>query len=166
MGPFLSLLALGFSVASTPNETEVQLMAGAAEIAVNPLYPDSEGLETCGDLYARALVLGGAAQRIAVVTADVGTLHFLFINVLLKSISHVTGIPEGNIVVNWSYSHNSTLIEPGPYQKWLDSHIVRIVKNACDNLQPATVHVGREPLQIAYNRRLMRSCQIVMAPNP
>jgi hypothetical protein len=76
VGPFLSLLALGFSVASTPNETEVQLMAGAAEIAVNPLYPDTEGLEAYGDLYARTLVLGHGTQRIAIVTVDVGTLLF------------------------------------------------------------------------------------------
>ena len=166
MRPFLSLLALGLSVASAPDKTEVQLMAGAAEVAVNPLYPDTEGLETYGDLYARTLVLGDGTQRIAIVTVDVGTLHFPFIRILLKSISHATGIPEGNIAVNWSHSHNATLIESGPYQKWLDSHIVGIVKEACENLQPATICIGREPAQIAYNRRLMRDGQIVMAPNP
>lgn len=50
MGSFLPLIALSFSVASAPHETEVQLMATGGEIAVNPRYPDTEALEIHGGL--------------------------------------------------------------------------------------------------------------------
>jgi hypothetical protein len=41
------------------------------------------------------------------------------------------------------------------------------VKNAVDTLEPATLRVGRAPVQIGYNRRLMNDeGYITMAPNP
>jgi hypothetical protein len=40
------------------------------------------------------------------------------------------------------------------------------LRRAINNLQPATLRVGRTSAQIGYNRRLMKNGKIVMAPNP
>ena len=52
------------------------------------------------------------------------------------------------------------------YAKWFYCHIVEVVKRANNELQPATLRAGRQPVMIAYNRRLMKNGRIVMAPNP
>ena len=53
-----------------------------------------------------------------------------------------------------------------PFEKWRYGHIAEVVKRAADNLQPATLRVGREPVQIGYNRNKLRGDQIVMGDNP
>ena len=60
-----------------------------------------------GDLYARALVLADGTQRPAIVTADLGGFNMPDVEILIDTISKASGIPEENIVVNTSHTHNA-----------------------------------------------------------
>lgn len=126
-----------------------------------------------GDLYARVLVLEDDGQSLAIVTLDMTEISYERTDVLLGSIHQATDIPKENIVINCSHTHNEpdesdpNIREAPSFESELAEHLAAITKNAIDTLQPATVRVGREPVQIAYNRRLMKDDgEITMAPNP
>lgn len=174
------------------NNTE--LKAGAAETVITPkiilksladvnwigevgdgYYTPKEGelIPLYGDLYARVLVLEDDGGSLAIVTLDMTEISYERTDVLLESIHQATGIPKANIVINCSHTHNEpdesdpNIKEAPSFESELAEHLATITKNAFDNLQPATVRVGREPVQIAYNRRLMKDDgEITMAPNP
>ncbi|MDE0504065.1 MAG: hypothetical protein OXI86_08305 [Candidatus Poribacteria bacterium] len=168
------------------------LMAGAAETITTPA---TKGKEVHDDLYARALVLAEDDMRLVVVTYDGIGMSIASNNNLRRAINKATGIPAENIVINCSHGHTapgpsaetwerdkqpSTVDEATilydewlgkaegelTYGRWFLGHIVEVAKRAAENLQPATLRVGRAPAQIGYNRRLMKDGKIVMAPNP
>ena len=144
------------------------LMAGAAETVITPA---KDRPDVYDDLYARALVLADDAQQLAIVTMDFGSLQFAYNSVVLKAINEASGIPEENIVINTSHTHNAPGVDgrgmDSASKKWLAGSLAELVKRAADNLQPATLCVGRQPVQIAYNRRLMKDDgHVTMAPNP
>ena len=172
---------------------EVQLMAGAAE---NRITPVMKGRGVYEDLYARALVISDGRQKVAIVTLDLGGLSpVAFADKVRKVIERATGIPSDNLAVNCSHTHNAHwpedeqwLKEKQPstaelkidydawlkgvefqtgYTRWLIGHIAEVVKRAAENLQPALLRVGREPAQVGFNRRMMKSDgYITMTPNP
>lgn len=171
---------------------KVELKAGAAEAVITPkivlksladvnwigevgdgYYTPKEGelIPVYGDLYARALVLEDGWQSLAIVTLDMTSISYDRTETLLESINRATGIPKENIVINCSHTHNEpdesdpNIKEAPSFEAELADYLATIVKNAVDNLQAATVRVGREPVQIAYNRRLMGGDgEITMAP--
>lgn len=54
-----------------------------------------------------------------------------------------------------------------PFIRWYLGRLVEVVKQAAENMQPATLHVGRAPVQIAYNRWVENpDGSKYMAPNP
>ncbi|MDE0299939.1 MAG: hypothetical protein OXN17_14990 [Candidatus Poribacteria bacterium] len=173
---------------------KTELKAGAAETVITPkvvlksladvnwigevgdgYYTPKEGelIPLYGDLYARVLVLEDNEGSLAIVTLDMTEISYERTDVLLQSIHQATGIPKENIVINCSHTHNEpdesdpNIKEAPSFESELAGHLAAITKNAIDNLQPATIHVGREPVQIAYNRRFMKDDgEITMAPNP
>lgn len=157
------------------------LMAGAAETVVTRVKDDPtqrvlrlidkppEDLEDVHDeLYARALVMSDGAQHFVIVTVDIGSLDG---QAVLSAIEKATGIAKTNIAVNWSHTHGAPGVDgriqaPGTGE-WLAHTLGELVQKATDNLQSATLRVGREPVQIGYNRRLMGDDgNITMNVNP
>ena len=188
----LVLFGLVLWLVNTSAARGVELMAGAAETITTPA---TKGKEVHDDLYARALVLAKDDMRLVIVTYDGIGMSIDSNNNLRRAISKATGIPVENIAVNCSHGHTapgpsadtwerdkqpSTVDEATilydewlgkderelTYGRWFLGHTVEVAKRAADNLQPATLHVGRAPAQIGYNRRLMKDGKIVMAPNP
>ena len=186
-----TLTILGGLFSST---NKAELKAGAAETVITPkvvlksfadvnwlgevgdgYYVPKEGelIPVYGDLYARVLVLEDDGQFLAIVTLDMTEISYERTDVLLGSIHQATGIPKENIVINCSHTHNEpdesdpNIKEAPSFESDLAGHLAAITKSAIDNLQPAAIRVGREPAQIAYNRRFMKDDgEITMAPNP
>ncbi len=186
-----ALTILGRAFIST---NKAELKAGAAETVITPkvvlksladvnwlgevgdgYYTPKEGelIPVYGDLYARVLVLEDGRQSLAIVTLDMTSISYERTDVLLGSIHKATGIPKENIVINCSHTHNEpdesdpNIKEAPSFESELADYLATIAKNAVEDLQPATVRVGREPVQIAYNRRFMKDDgEITMAPNP
>ncbi len=144
------------------------LRVGAAE---TPITTIKDRPEVYAELYARALVLADSEKCLAIVTADFGQFPLRYNKVLLESIRRETGIPVDNIVINCSHTHNAPGVDgrwiSEECEAWLASCLAELVKTAQSALAPATLRVGRAPVQIGYNRRLMNADgYITMAPNP
>ncbi|MDE0299710.1 MAG: hypothetical protein OXN17_13840 [Candidatus Poribacteria bacterium] len=169
MNALSALNAVSKTANGVTPELNSKLKAGAAETIVTRVKDDPAqrvlrlidkapgDLEDVHDeLYARALVLNNGEQRVAIVTVDIGSLDG---PAVLSAIEEATGIPKTNIAVNWSHTHGAPGVDgraPAPGSgEWLADALSQLVQRAIDNLQEATLRVGREPAQIGYNRRLM-----------
>ena len=169
------------------------IQAGAAE---NLITPAVKGRKAYLDQYVRALVFSDGKQKVAIVTLDLGGLSpVASADELRKIVARASGIPFDNIALNCSHTHNNIwpdgedwlerqqpstaklpilydqwfadAEEKGAYTRWLYGHIAEAVVRAAKNLAPATLKVGRQPVQIGYNRRLRREDgYVTMAPNP
>ena len=144
------------------------LMAGAAETVITSI---KDKPEVYAELYARALVLTDGETQLAIVTADFGQFPLWYNKVLLDAIERATGIPPEHVVINCSHTHNAPGVDgrwiTEESEAWLATCLAELVKNAVEALEPASLRVGRAPVQIGYNRRLMNDeGYITMAPNP
>lgn len=144
------------------------LMAGAAETVITSI---KDKPEVYAELYARALVLADGEKKLAIVTTDYGQFPLWYNKVLLGAIHNATDIPPEHIVINCSHTHNAPGVDgrwiTEEAEAWLATCLAELVKDAVEALAPATLRVGRAPVQIGYNRRLMNDeGYIVMAPNP
>ncbi|MHC4985731.1 MAG: hypothetical protein ACYTFO_06195 [Planctomycetota bacterium] len=160
-----ALCALAWSGCMTIGDSA--FMAGAAETVITQI---KDRPEVYDDLYARALVLGNGSQRLAIVALDLGTVSYGYADQLLQAVNAATRIPTENILICPSQTHSAPGVDgrhmSEESSQWLVRAVAELVKAAADDLQPATLRVGRAPAQIGYNRRLMEDGRIVMKPNP
>ena len=144
------------------------LMAGAAETVITSI---KDRPDVYAELYARVLVLADGEKQLAIVTADYGQFSLQYNRVLLEAIQEATGIPPAHVVINCSHTHNAPGVDGREMSEaseaWLATCLAELVKDAVGKLEPATLRVGRAPVQVGYNRRIMNDeGYIVMAPNP
>ena len=132
---------------------------------------------------SEAVTQENGAGHFVIISLD----HFgcAFYEIVLRAICRATGIPTHRIFLNYSHSHNalgpvgawreedqpSTAELDIPYEEWLGGdigklaawdrwlvgHIAETAKRAYMAVQPATLHVGRAPAQIGFNRREMHA---------
>lgn len=145
-----------------------QLSAGAAETTITNI---KDNPDVYAEIFARALVLSDNKTQLVIVTADFGQFPLRYNQVLLNAIEQVTNIPTEHIIINCSHTHNAPGVDgrwiTEESEVWLAFCLAELVKKAVDSLESATLCVGRAPVQIGYNRRLMREDgHITMAPNP
>ncbi len=145
-----------------------RLKAGAAETIITAI---KDRPKVYAELYARALVLADGETQLAIVTADYGQFPLQYNDRLLEAIHSTTNIPPENIVINCSHTHNAPGVDgrwiTEESEAWLVTCLAELVKDAVDALEPATLRVGRAPVQVGYNRRLMNDKgYMTMAPNP
>ena len=144
------------------------LMAGAAETVITSI---KDRPEVYAELYARVLVLADGETQLAIVTADYGQFSLQYNKVLLEAIQNATGIPPEHVVINCSHTHNAPGVDGRDMSEeseaWLAACLAELVKEAAGKLEPTTLRVGRAPVQVGYNRRIMNDeGYITMAPNP
>ena len=144
------------------------LMAGAAETIITSI---KDRPDVYAELYARVLVLADGEKQLAIVTADYGQFSLQYNKVLLEAIQGATGIPPEHVVINCSHTHNAPGVDGREMSEaseaWLATCLAELVKDAVGKLEPATLRVGRAPVQLGYNRRIMNDeGYITMAPNP
>lgn len=149
-----------------------ELRAGTARVditpsALMPMYGYAN--RKCGPangtrdpLSAKVLVLDAAGTRIAIVTADVGSLvsenlrrevaSKLDIPVLLLAASHTHSAPS---FLPFG-SAPATSDDAVAYLAELERRIFSAVEEAAGSLFPARLGIGRGSLQLGYNRLLLR----------
>lgn len=147
---------------------KTQLSAGVVETKITSI---KDNPDVYSEIYARALVLSDNKTELVIVTADFGQFPLRYNQFLLDAIEQNTNIPTEHIIINCSHTHNAPGVDGRWITKesevWLAFCLVELVQKAVDSLEPATLCVGRAPVQIGYNRRLMREDgYITMAPNP
>jgi neutral ceramidase len=155
-----------------PAGAEAELRAGIARVDITPsalmtMYGYAN--RKCGPasgtrdpLFAKVLVLESGGTRIAIVTADVGSLvsenlrqavrSKLDIPVLLLAASHTHSAPS---FLPFG-SAPATSDDAVAYLSELERRIFGAVEEASRALFPARLAIGRGSLQLGYNRLLVR----------
>ncbi len=167
----LLLTALvGCEPAATPPASPFSV--GAAQAIITPTKnPDA----IHDDLYVRAMVISHGEETLAIVTADLITLSRGKVAEIQTAICEATGIPETNITINVSHTHNDRPRSGGggqwgdglSYDQWRTQQFVQVVVDAARDRRPAALRVDRVPVQVGFNRRLLaNNGDIWMVPNP
>jgi neutral ceramidase len=167
-----ALILLAALALSATASTAAELKAGVARIEITPsslmpLYGYAN--RKCGPadgthdpLFAKVLVLDAGDSRMAIVTADLGSLvsenlrrdvaSKLNIPVLLLSASHTHSapafLPFGSAPAS-SEEATSYLVE-------LERKIFSAIQSASQSMFPARLGIGKGSLQLGYNRLLLR----------
>jgi len=113
------------------------------------------------DLQAKALVLDDGTTKLALITADVLGWDFDLVERIRTLVQQRTGIPDLHVMLNASHTHSgpATISLRGlgerdeTYCDVTVRKIVGAVIMAMRSRQPARLGIGREPVQIGFNRR-------------
>ncbi len=150
----------------------VELKAGVARVEITPsnfmpMYGYSK--RKCGPadgthdpLFAKVLVLEAGGSRMAVVTADVGSLVS---ENLRRDVAAKLGIPV--LLLSASHTHSAPAFLPfgsapasgddaRSYLAELEGKIFGAIEQASQSMFPARLGIGRGSLQLGYNRLLLR----------
>jgi len=156
-----------------PAETSLPVLsAGAAEAIVTPTK-DADAIHD--DLYVRAMVISDGDNTLAIVTADLLVIGRGKVREIRAAIHEATGIPQANITINVSHTHNTHPRSGGDgewgdaltYGQWQTQQFVKVAAEAYEARRPAVLRVDRVPVQVGFNRRLMaNNGDIWMFPNP
>jgi len=108
-------------------------------------------------LFVKPLVLDDGENAVAIVCLDLLNGGFEFCDEIRKQIQERTGIKH--TLINFSQTHSAPgTVDPEPDEtEWLEQlkrSILETVEEAYANRLPASLHAGRAPVQIGFNRRL------------
>jgi hypothetical protein len=150
----------------------VELKAGVARVEITPsasmaMYGYAKrkcghAVGTHDPLFAKVLVLEAGGSRMAVVTADVGSLVS---ENLRRDVAARLGIPV--LLLSASHTHSAPAFLPfgsapasgddaRSYLAELERRIFGAVEQASQSMFPARLGIGRGSLQLGYNRLLLR----------
>jgi neutral ceramidase len=149
------------------------LRAGAAKVDITPA--DYTKLTTLWEvpytgvhdpIYARAIVLGNGETSAAIVAVD--TVEITDASQFVARIAKETGIPAANIILTASHNHSAPMValvnvegqrKAGPggaaYIAKVSDDLVKAVKQAQGNMQPARIGVGSGTADININRDVL-----------
>jgi hypothetical protein len=166
-----ALFVLALTLLAPPHAA-AELKAGVARVEITPsTFMPMYGYANrkCGPangthdpLFAKVLVLESGGSKIAIVTADLGSLvsenlrrdvaSKLGIPLLLLSVSHTHSapafLPFGSAPVTGDQART--------YLAELERKIFTAIEEASRNMFPARLGVGKGSLQLGYNRLLVR----------
>jgi len=163
----IALIALACS-AVAPSSAQ-DLMAGVARIEITPStngpmfgYANRKCGQSVGvhdPLFAKALVLEAAGQRVAIVTMDLGSIAS---QVLFKRAAEELKIPV--LLLSLSHTHSGPAFmayslgvqQPSPYLAELEGKVFEALRKASESMSPARLSVGKGAIQLGYNRLLRR----------
>ncbi|MGI5818665.1 MAG: neutral/alkaline non-lysosomal ceramidase N-terminal domain-containing protein [Armatimonadota bacterium] len=148
------------------------LRAGTAVIDVTPPlgtfmggYAAREhGAEGVHDpLHAKALALAAGDASLLLITCDVISFNYEYIDPVRARIEAATGIPAANVLVSNSHTHSGPLTHgvlgddliDEQYLDVLAAKLVSVAEIAASKLRPATVGFARAEASVGYNRREM-----------
>ena len=154
-----------------------RLVAGTASIEVTPPLGTTMGGYASRDhgaegihdpLFARALALGDGDTTLLLITCDVISFDYSFIDPLLERIERRTGVPGSRVLVSNTHTHSGPLtpgvlgddmVDP-EYIDVLAGKLLSIAELATGAMRPATVGFARRDVQVGYNRRAMTPDQV------
>lgn len=127
------------------------------------------------DLYLRLVVISDGDQSVVMASYDLVGLELLLADQIRQAVAGKTGIPEDNIMLNCTHAHNvpmtvslggDTSRRNKEWEKKLINITVETVQKALKSVKPASISLGSQEVQIAFNRRLMMFNRARMMPNP
>ena len=149
-----------------------QLHAGTATIDVTPplgtfmggYAARDHGAEGAHDsLRAKALALRAGDSSAILITCDIISFNYAFVDPIREAIAAATGVPVANVLVSNSHTHSGPLthgvlgedLVNEEYLRVLASKLISVGEMATERMQPATVGFARRDVSVGYNRRAM-----------
>jgi len=149
-----------------------ELHAGTAIIDVTPplgTFMGGYGARTHGaegihdPLRAKALALRSVDTTVLIITCDIISFNYEYVDPIRERIEATTGVPASHVLVSNSHTHSGPLtygvlgedLVNDEYMDVLASKLVSVAEIACDGLRPATVGFARNVASVGYNRREM-----------
>ncbi|MBD3293445.1 MAG: hypothetical protein GF393_11010 [Armatimonadia bacterium] len=149
-----------------------RLHAGTARIDVTPPlgtfmggYGNRDhGAEGIHDpLNAKGLVLSDGNTQVALVTCDVISFNYEFVDPVRERMEAATGIPATHVLISNSHTHSGPLthgvlgedLVDEQYLSVLADKLVSVAELAAAEMRPASVGFMRQPANVGYNRRAM-----------
>ncbi len=119
-------------------------------------------------LLARVLLLDDGATQAAIVTMDILGISYEHVQEMRGLIAKAAGLPEGNILVNWSHTHaGPDTRKYDAYQTYVAEMVAGAATMAKQRMVPAEVFYDEDTIEFNVNRRLMTAeGKVIMAPNP
>ncbi len=158
------------------------MKAGSAERDITPpvgfmiTHPPRESIGVHDPLFVRGLVLDDeSGTQIAIMCTDLIGLGFEVAEELSERIGRELGIEH--VLLNCSHIHSSVGLGPRSGEgdeatdlsRWNDGvhdAIVSMFAEARDSAKPVTLRAGRAPVQVGFNRRIVKDDGFVtMGPN-
>ena len=181
---FISVYALSVATPTTSGEDRLLVGAAEKEITPPQgieIHTARPNVGIRDPLFLRTIVLQDATgTSIAIITADIICSGFAAMDELRERVKQKTGVDE--VWFNCSHAHSSRWLRATPQADnlWTDEMIwdefyehplrenpeeaawnkkvhqtaVEVVSDAIKNLRPATLHAGRAPVQVGFNRRI------------
>ena len=160
------------------------MKAGVSKAIITPpvggwlLGPVAPSSGVHDDLYAKALVLDDGRQMWTLLCLDLVGLSLAFSDELRALIRQETGIET--VLINCSHTHSSPFSMPWSTDGWerhdreergwqdrMREVLPELVREAVEGMTPASLRVGRAPVRVGINRRLMTEAGgVVMKSNP
>ncbi len=117
-----------------------QLYAGASRVDITPdeasLPKTSQGiLDHC---FVRAIVFTNGITKAAFVSVDAAMGNMRLVEAVNARAAAELGIPEGNIMYNWSHTHSGSAV----FGEELNNRFFQALKEANERLVPAKVGYG------------------------
>ena len=159
------------------------MRAGAAEAVITPevgvrlLGPVRRSTGVNDDLFARALVLNDGEMAIALVCLDLVGLDLSHSDEIRAAVTARTGIRT--VLLNCSHTHSAPFTIPWGKLWWdefqaegkvwherLRDTVAEVVSQAANSGREVGLRVGRAPVSVGVNRRLVVDGECVMALNP
>jgi hypothetical protein len=148
----LTLLGALVLSAGICNAQRGQLYAGASRTDITPdeasLPKTSQGiLDHC---HARAIVFTNGVTKAAFVSIDAAMGNIRMVNAVNERAAKELGIPEGNIMYNWTHTHSGSSV----FGEELNNRVFQAIKEANDRLVPAKVGYGNGVCYLNVKRDL------------
>ena len=107
------------------------------------------------DLYAKALVLDDATEKVAVVSCDLGGVSKEIVSKVRQDVEADLGIKGNNVMVTATHTHSGPdfSLSNGEYLNVLTKKIAGSIRAAYYNLAEARMGAGKGEALIGYNRR-------------
>lgn len=165
-------------------ENKGTLLGGAAEINITPSRPvrmsgygESKVFTGVHDsLYASALVFDDGKTRAAIITADLIGFSHKFYSETTTLIEQSTGISKENILMSAAHVHGGPVTRTyekelsdneSEYIRGLQQKLVKVIKEASENMQPIMIGSATGSCNMNINRRAkIKEDYIWLGKNP
>jgi len=122
---------------------------------------DKRAVRVRDNLEANALLLENNTESVMFISCDLAVLKSDFIIPVRKLIADKTGIPERNIIIACTHTHNGPSVLQTCYTKpidfdYLDSlsdSLLQVAQTSMDSRKPAKIGWSKGHAKIGYNRR-------------
>ena len=148
---------VGFGEANITPETIDGMPLQGYSNASSRLAVD-EGREAYDDIYAQAVAITDeTGQTVILIYCDLITCNADLFDYVVDAVAAATGVPEGNIFLNFSHSHSvpsvttTTFPIVVEYNKTLPNLFARSALQAMNDRQPATMETGSFEVQQTVN---------------